>query len=228
MCCPFTVNKKPIIPPFSLKSVNLDGIYAFSSIQIKELDLETGLYYYGARYLNPKTSMWISADPAMGDYIPSAPVDDEARKRNGNLPGMGGVYNYVNFHVYHYAGNNPVKLVDPTGMFVPDIIEGTIVCDLNNISDMGKASILFDGSLYTQVMALDEKSGLSITFNTPEAMNSFLSIHSEGIDLSSIDLASIESVISTLGMGATVVSLIKISKPPALPGDSRGLTIPGL
>jgi hypothetical protein len=31
------------------------------------------------------------------------------------LPGMGGVYNYVNLHLYHYAGNNPVKLTDPDG-----------------------------------------------------------------------------------------------------------------
>jgi hypothetical protein len=28
---------------------------------------------------------------------------------------MGGVYNYINLHVYHYAGNNPVKLTDPDG-----------------------------------------------------------------------------------------------------------------
>jgi hypothetical protein len=35
--------------------------------------------------------------------------------RNGSLPGMGGVYNYVNLHVYHYAGNNPVKYTDPDG-----------------------------------------------------------------------------------------------------------------
>ena len=71
--------------------------------------------YYGARYLDPKTSRWISADPAMGDYIPGAPINDEVRKRNGNLPGMGGVFNVVNLHTYHYAGNNPVKYTDPDG-----------------------------------------------------------------------------------------------------------------
>jgi len=81
----------------------------------KELDTETGYYYFGARYLDPKTSRWISVDPAMGEYIPSAPVNDEAKKRNGNLPGQGGVFNFVNLHVYHYAGNNPVKYVDPDG-----------------------------------------------------------------------------------------------------------------
>jgi RHS repeat-associated protein len=81
----------------------------------KELDVETGFYYYRARYLDPKTSRWISADPAMGEYIPVAPINDEAKKHNQNLPGMGGIFNLVNMHVYHYAGNNPVKLVDPDG-----------------------------------------------------------------------------------------------------------------
>ena len=34
--------------------------YLFNS---KELDEETGLYYYGARYLNPTSGMWLSVDP---------------------------------------------------------------------------------------------------------------------------------------------------------------------
>jgi len=81
----------------------------------KELDAETGLYYYGARYLDPKTSRWLSGDPALGEYFPVTPVNDEAKKHNGNLPGQGGVFNYVNLHAYHYAGNNPVKYTDPDG-----------------------------------------------------------------------------------------------------------------
>jgi RHS repeat-associated protein len=50
----------------------------------KELDRETGLYYYGARYLNPQTSIWLSADPAMGEYIPGPGQGAD------KLPGMGG------------------------------------------------------------------------------------------------------------------------------------------
>ncbi len=60
----------------------------------------------------------MSTDPALSDYIPGAPINDEVKKQNQNLPGMGGVFNYVNMHLYHYAGNNPVKYVDPDGKIV--------------------------------------------------------------------------------------------------------------
>jgi hypothetical protein len=39
---------------------------------------------------------------------------------------MGGVFNLVNLHLYHYAGNNPVKYVDPDGR---EQIEGTTVTE---------------------------------------------------------------------------------------------------
>ncbi|MDH6353690.1 RHS repeat-associated protein [Dysgonomonas sp. PH5-45] len=55
----------------------------------KELDEETGLYYYGARYYDPHTSLWLSVDPLAEKY-----------------PGMS---------PYAYCANNPLKFVDPTG-----------------------------------------------------------------------------------------------------------------
>jgi RHS repeat-associated protein len=53
------------------------------------LDEETGLYYYGARYLNPTSGMWLSADPLFEKYVGMSP--------------------------YNYCAGNPVKLVDVDG-----------------------------------------------------------------------------------------------------------------
>ncbi|MDH6310943.1 RHS repeat-associated protein [Dysgonomonas sp. PFB1-18] len=55
----------------------------------KELDEETGLYYYGARYYDPRTSIWLSTDPLQEKY--------------------------PNISTYAYAFLNPVKFIDPDG-----------------------------------------------------------------------------------------------------------------
>ena len=63
----------------------------------KELDEETGLYYYGARYMNPKTSLWYGVDPLAEKY-----------------PSVGG---------YVYCMDRPTKLIDTDGRKV--IISGS-------------------------------------------------------------------------------------------------------
>jgi RHS repeat-associated protein len=121
--------KKPLKTP---PAVAYRGIFFKKKYAVKEPDPETGLYYYGARYLDPKTSRWLSGDPALGEYLPVAPLGDEAKKRNQNLPGQGGVFNYVNLHAYHYAGNNPVRYTDPDGRMQKHN-DGYVVFD--NIAD---------------------------------------------------------------------------------------------
>ena len=55
----------------------------------KQFDEETGLYYYGARYLNPVTSLWYGVDPLAEKYISSGS--------------------------YIYCESNPIIFIDPNG-----------------------------------------------------------------------------------------------------------------
>ena len=73
------------------------------------LDPETGLYYYGYRYLDPQLCKWTSTDRALIRYLP------KSGGKNSKLPGLGGVYNSINLNMYVYAGNNPVYYTDPDG-----------------------------------------------------------------------------------------------------------------
>ncbi len=75
----------------------------------KELDEETGLYYYGARYYNPRTSLWLSVDP-IATYNPVIETEHYIDGQHN-----GGVFNSFNLNVYGYCYQNPVKLLDPNG-----------------------------------------------------------------------------------------------------------------
>jgi hypothetical protein len=46
-------------------------------------------------------------------YLPMA--NKENKERDHRLPGMGGIYNALNLAVYGYAGQNPLKYIDPDG-----------------------------------------------------------------------------------------------------------------
>ncbi len=74
--------------------------YLFTS---KELDEETALYYFGARYYDPRTSVWQSTDPALGAFVASSSVGE-------------GVFRPANLALLGYVRQNPVRLNDPSGL----------------------------------------------------------------------------------------------------------------
>lgn len=55
----------------------------------KELDKETGLYYYGARYYDPRTGVWLGTDPLANEYPSISP--------------------------FAFVANNCINAIDPDG-----------------------------------------------------------------------------------------------------------------
>ena len=74
----------------------------------KQFDDETGLYYYGARYMNPMASLWYGVDPL-------------AEKYNS----IGG---------YVYCIGNPIRLVDPDGKKI--VLVGTYKEKMKTLSNL--------------------------------------------------------------------------------------------
>jgi len=70
----------------------------------RELDNETGLYYYGARYYTPELSIWLSACPP-----------EHMRRRMDPLSDK-----YPSMSPFMYCAGNPVRLIDPDGMRIDD------------------------------------------------------------------------------------------------------------
>ena len=89
----------------------------------KEFDEETGLYYYGARYYDPRLSLWVSVDP-ISNYDPSNSENYLDGEHNN------GIYNPYNLFCYGYCYQNPIRLTDPNGKqvdfidFVPFVGSG--------------------------------------------------------------------------------------------------------
>ncbi|HEY0604092.1 MAG TPA: RHS repeat-associated core domain-containing protein, partial [Herpetosiphonaceae bacterium] len=75
----------------------------------KELDEETDLYYYGARYYDPRTSVWQSTDPILEQLgTKKEDVPELARKLS----------------LYAYSRQNPIVFSDPDGRDYEILIGG--------------------------------------------------------------------------------------------------------
>src|SRR5690606_28987255 len=56
---------------------NYDNAWKFNG---KELDAATGMYYYGARYYDPRISIFVSVDPLAEKYLNMTPYNYVANK----------------------------------------------------------------------------------------------------------------------------------------------------
>ncbi len=78
----------------------------------KEKDKETGLQYFGARYMKNEIGRFISPDPV-------GPVDPKTSKTN-----YGMLTSPQKLNVYAYALNNPFKYFDANGKWAEDVHSG--------------------------------------------------------------------------------------------------------
>ena len=80
-------------------SGNYKSEYRFTG---KELDDETGLHYFGARYYDSQTGRFVSVDPMNVEYFNIS--------KYGSMP----------FSLYLYSNSNPIRFIDPTGLDFKD------------------------------------------------------------------------------------------------------------
>lgn len=117
------------------KNAKWNTPYLFTS---KELDRETGLYYYGARYQDPKLGIFISVDPL-------------AEK-------------FCGYSSYNYTLNNPVNLIDPDGKSATPPNEFDE--NGNKISNLGGEKVDFYHQKDGSIKIVDCETGKSNTIKS--------------------------------------------------------------
>ena len=120
------------------QTTNFNNGYKFNA---KELDEATGMSYYGARYYDSRLSIFVSVDPLAEEFVGWTP--------------------------YHYVHQNPINLIDPTGMSADGWIGWK--------SKDGKEHVTYDSDVNT----VEEAIAKGYT-NVEEVMESGYLVSSEG------------------------------------------------
>jgi len=124
-----------------------DNPYKFNA---KELDNETGLYYYGARYYNPRVSIWYGVDP-VAEKMPS-------------------------WSPYTYAFDNPIRFIDPDGMAPVDLGPGPRIISRKEWG--AKPPVLGVGRQYEYITATaTTQTFFGTTYDRPVAVPTDLAKH---------------------------------------------------
>ena len=110
----------------------------------KQFDEETGLYYYGARYMNPVSSIWYGVDALTEKY-----------------PTMAGMI---------YCMNNPVRLVDPDGNDWVEDNKKRIVWreSIKNKQQAAVAGLIYRGKSYQRFFVNNQTYAVTREQYTPD------------------------------------------------------------
>ena len=134
----------------------------------KQFDEETGLYYYGARYMNPMTSLWYGVDPLAEKYVAT-----------------GG---------YVYTLDNPVRLIDPDGRKLEGATKSDAAKMLEDINVVFKAEKFAE---FRKLISRSGKHATGKDFNKidPAAYSNYIANNSE---LSNDDKALMDILVNSI------------------------------
>ena len=146
----------------------------------KELDEETGLYYYGARYLNPTNGMWLSTDPLFEDYKGVSP--------------------------YAYCLGNPVKHFDVEGEWVhvaigaaAGFVLGAAIASYNGENVISSAlSGAVNGALVASGAGLITTVAANVAFSAAEQ-----GVRKGKVDVTELAAVGVTSVAASVAGSAT-------------------------
>ena len=156
----------------------------------KEFDQETGLYYYGARYMNPVTSLWYGVDPLAERYVAT-----------------GG---------YVYTLDNPVRLIDPDGRKLEGATKSDAAKMLEDINVVFKAEKFAD---FRKLISRSGKDATGKDFNKidPVAYSNYIANNSE---LSNDDKALMDILVNSINSDDFTYKFQYVSENDELPDKS--------
>ena len=143
----------------------------------KELDQETGLYYYGARYMNPRTSLWYGVDQYaiefsnIGSYVYCMGNPIILNDNDGNIPYKKAVKNNgvaskfgIRLHPIHkkLKGHGGVDLKAARGSSVHAIANGKVKKIGWDPNGYGRYIIIEHDQKYESLYAHLEKDGVRV------------------------------------------------------------------
>ena len=185
--------------------------YLFSS---KEFDSETGLYDFGARYLNPRFAQWMTTDPALGDYVSGS---------------NGGVHLPPNLALYGYSFNNPSTLTDPDGQFVPLLLVAAAISLIAQtqyanaptsvdtpIKSRSEGEMLASGAVGALAGPLGGAAARGTVLLSQKAAVTFPRLTTLGTEVLAGEVGIIPPAATTLGVTAAGVAVMSIHQPGAL------------